>query len=129
MLDTKGPEIRTGFLQDHASINLEKDQELILSTQTPPLLYTYISIQKNEFFLPITKSFPYPLFYFTYNPKIYKKLIFFDYLHPKSVTSYKKLILSTQTKNPPPHLYTYISIPKNVLVRSITKSYPLLLYL
>jgi pyruvate kinase len=31
MLDTKGPEIRTGFLENHEPIVLEQDQELILS--------------------------------------------------------------------------------------------------
>lgn len=31
MLDTKGPEIRTGFLKDHKPIQLEKDQILTLS--------------------------------------------------------------------------------------------------
>jgi pyruvate kinase len=32
MLDTKGPEIRTGMLKDHKPIELVKDQELIIST-------------------------------------------------------------------------------------------------
>lgn len=32
MLDTKGPEIRTGLLKDHKAINLKKGQELVLST-------------------------------------------------------------------------------------------------
>jgi pyruvate kinase len=31
MLDTKGPEIRTGFLKDHKEIQLEKDQVLEIS--------------------------------------------------------------------------------------------------
>ena len=33
MLDTKGPEIRTGFLKDHKPINLKKGQDLILTTE------------------------------------------------------------------------------------------------
>lgn len=32
MLDTKGPEIRTGMLKDHKPIELVKDQDLIIST-------------------------------------------------------------------------------------------------
>lgn len=32
MLDTKGPEIRTGFLKDHESVQLEKDQVLDITT-------------------------------------------------------------------------------------------------
>ena len=32
MLDTKGPEIRTGLLADHANINLQAGQELIITT-------------------------------------------------------------------------------------------------
>lgn len=33
MLDTKGPEIRTGFLQDKSGVELVKDSELILTTE------------------------------------------------------------------------------------------------
>jgi len=32
MLDTKGPEIRTGMLKDHKPITLEKDQDLEIVT-------------------------------------------------------------------------------------------------
>ncbi len=32
MLDTKGPEIRTGLLKDHKEVNLIKDQILEIST-------------------------------------------------------------------------------------------------
>lgn len=32
MLDTKGPEIRTGFLVDHEPIELKEGQDLILTT-------------------------------------------------------------------------------------------------
>lgn len=32
MLDTKGPEIRTGLLKDHMSVLLKKNQELIITT-------------------------------------------------------------------------------------------------
>lgn len=31
MLDTKGPEIRTGFLKDHQPVELQKDQILEIS--------------------------------------------------------------------------------------------------
>ena len=31
MLDTKGPEIRTGFLESGSTINIEKDQILEIS--------------------------------------------------------------------------------------------------
>lgn len=37
MLDTKGPEIRTGLLANHANINLEMNQDLIITTD-----YTFI---------------------------------------------------------------------------------------
>jgi pyruvate kinase len=37
MLDTKGPEIRTGLLENHANINLQADQELIITTD-----YTFL---------------------------------------------------------------------------------------
>ena len=32
MLDTKGPEIRTGFLKDHKQVQLKTGQDLILTT-------------------------------------------------------------------------------------------------
>ena len=42
MLDTKGPEIRTGFLKDHKPIQLEKDQILTLSKTFLKISYFYI---------------------------------------------------------------------------------------
>ena len=40
MLDTKGPEIRTGLLENHANINLVADQELVITTD-----YSFIGNQ------------------------------------------------------------------------------------
>lgn len=41
MLDTKGPEIRTGLLAGHGTISLKKGQQLEISTKTSLYLNTH----------------------------------------------------------------------------------------
>ncbi len=47
MLDTKGPEIRTGLLKGHGIVNLKEGQSLILSTDYDVRLFVvYFSVPR-----------------------------------------------------------------------------------